>query len=214
MAIERTLGETPADFELVRREPLYKGFFRLERFHVRHRLFAGGWTETFMREVFVRHEASVILLFDPAREVIVMAEQFRAPAAARTGNPWLLELVAGLIDKDETPEDVARREAVEEAGCEVGAIVPIARYLPSPGGSDEFVHLFLGIVDSAGVGGIHGLPEEHEDIRVHLVPLAEVRTLLESGQINNAATLIALQWLLLNRDRIGTLAAAAASGAS
>lgn len=198
-----------ADCELAAREPLYSGFFRLERFRVRHRLFAGGWTETFSREVFVRHEAAVALLYDPARERVVMIEQFRAPAIGKVANPWLLELVAGLIDKDESPEEVARREAQEEAGCSVGALLPIARYLPSPGGSDEFVHLFLGIVDSEGLGGIHGLPGEHEDIRVHLVPLAEARALLDGGGINNAATLIALQWLLLNQGRLPALLAAA-----
>lgn len=206
-----------ADAELVEREPLYRGFFRLERFRVRHRLFAGGWSETYAREVFVRHEAAVVLLFDPARDVVVMIEQFRAPAMAhgpdRVASPWLLELVAGLVDKHhEKPEDVARREAVEEAGCEILALLPIARYLPSPGGSDEFVHLFLGLVDSEGVGGIHGLPDEHEDIRVHLVPFADARALLETGRIGNAATLIALQWLLLNRSRVAALAAAAEAG--
>lgn len=198
-----------ADCELAAREPLYSGFFRLERFRVRHRLFAGGWTETFAREVFVRHEAAVALLYDPPRERVVMIEQFRAPAIGKVANPWLLELVAGLIDKDESPEEVARREAQEEAGCTVGALLPIARYLPSPGGSDEFVHLFLGIVDSEGLGGIHGLPDEHEDIRVHLVPLAGARDMLDAGRINNAATLIALQWLLLNHGRLPALLAAA-----
>lgn len=206
--ITQDLGH--GDCELVAREPLYTGFFRLERYRVRHRLFAGGWTETFNREVFVRHEAAVVLLFDPARDVVVMIEQFRAPAIGKVANPWLLELVAGLVDKDnETAAEVARREAVEEAGCDILALLPIAAYLPSPGGSDEFVHLFLGIVDSEGVGGIHGLPDEHEDIRVHLVTLAQARALLDSGRFNNAATLIALQWLLLNRARIPALVAAA-----
>lgn len=200
---------TATDAELLEREPLYRGFFRLERWHVRHRLFDGGWTGTFQREVFVRHEASVVLLFDPARDRLVMVEQFRAPALGRVANPWLLELVAGLIDKDESPAEVACREAVEEAGCTVQALLPIARYLPSPGGSDEFVHLYLGVVDSEGVGGIHGLDDEHEDIRVHLVPLAEVPALLASGQVNNAASLIALQWLLLNRVRLPELLAQA-----
>lgn len=211
MAIDQPF--TDADCELVAREPLYSGFFRLERYRVRHRLFAGGWTETFNREVFVRHEAAVVLLFDPARDVVVMIEQFRAPAIGKVANPWLLELVAGLLDKDESPAEVARREAVEEAGCDILALLPIASYLPSPGGSDEFVHLFLGLVDSDGVGGIHGLPEEHEDIRVHCVPLAEARQLLERGHIRNAATIIALQWLLLNRERVPALAAAAEAGA-
>lgn len=190
------------DAELVARETLYKGFFRLERWKVRHRLFAGGWTETFAREVFVRHDAVVALLFDPRRDILVMIEQFRAPAVGKVDSPWLLELVAGLIDKDESPEEVARREAVEEAGATVGELIPIARYLPSPGASDEFVHLFCALVDSEGLGGIHGLPDEHEDILVHRVPFTEVPSLLTTGRINNAATLIALQWLMLNRARL------------
>lgn len=204
---------TGTDVELPERELLYSGFYRLERFHVRHRLFAGGWSNLYKREVFVRHEASVVLLFDPARDAVVLIEQFRAPALGKTETPWMLELVAGLIDKDnETPEEVARREAVEEAGCDVLALIPIARYMPSPGGSDELVHLYLGIVDSEGVGGLHGLEEENEDIRVHVVSLTTVRTLLDAGRFNNAATLIALQWLLLNRTRIPALAAAAEAG--
>lgn len=205
-----------ADAELVACEPLYQGFFRLERYRIRHRLFAGGWSETHAREVFVRHEAAVVLLFDPARDVLVMIEQFRAPALGlapdKVASPWLLELVAGLLDKDESPENVARREAVEEAGCDILTLLPIARYMPSPGGSNEFVHLFVGLIDSTGVGGIHGLADEHEDIQVHLLPFAEVPALLAAGRINNAATLIALQWLLLNRRQLDTLATAAQAG--
>lgn len=210
--IEQPLGSD--DCEIISREPLYTGFFRLEKFHVRHRRFAGGWIGPFTREVFVRHEAAVVLLFDPARDVVVMIEQFRAPAVGRVDNPWLLELVAGLLDKDEPAEEVARREAVEEAGCDILALLPIARYMPSPGACDELVHLFVGIIDSEGVGGLHGLPDEHEDIRVHCVPFAEARTLLETGRVNNAATIIALQWLVLNRERLPALAAAAGAGAS
>ncbi|MFZ5723721.1 MAG: NUDIX domain-containing protein [Pseudomonadota bacterium] len=209
--IEQPFGR--ADVELLERVPLYRGFYRLERYRVRHRLFAGGWSEAYDREVFVRHEAAVVLLFDPQRDVVVMIEQFRAPAIGKADTPWMLELVAGLIDKDhESPDEVARREAVEEAGCEVLSLVPIVRYMPSPGGSDEIVHLYLGLVDSEGVGGVHGLEDEHEDIRAHRVPLATVRTLLDTGSINNAATIIALQWLLLNRARIPALTAAAEAG--
>lgn len=196
------------DVEVVARESLYRGFYCMERWHLRHRLFGGGWTGVFTREVFVRHQAAVVLLFDPARDLVVMIEQFRAPAIGRVATPWLMELVAGLVDKDgEDPADVARREAVEEAGCEVRRLLPICSYLPSPGGSDEYVWLYLGIIDSEGVGGIHGLPGEHEDIRVHRVPLAEARRRLEAGEVNNAASIIALQWLLLNRERLPALLA-------
>ncbi len=211
MSIKQPFAAT--DCELVVREPLYQGFFRLERFKVRHRLFAGGWTELFNREVFVRHEAAVVLLFDSARDVVVMIEQFRAPAIGKVDNPWLLELVAGLVDKqNEDPADVARREAVEEAGCTIGTLLPIARYLPSPGACDEVVHLFLGLVDSEGLGGVHGLAEENEDIRVHCVPLEAARAMLDAGRICNAATIIALQWLFLKRAQLPALVAAAERG--
>lgn len=209
--IERTLGA--ADCEISKREPLYNGFFRMEKFHVRHRRFAGGWIGPFTREVFVRHEAAVVLLFDPARDVVVFIEQFRAPAVGKVENPWMLELVAGLLDKGEPADEVVRREAVEEAGCEVLALMPIARYMPSPGACDELVHLYVGLVDSEGIGGLHGLPEEHEDIRVHCLTFAETRALHDRGAIENGAALIAVQWLLLNRDRIPALAAQAGAGA-
>ena len=106
----------------------------------------------------------------------------------------------GIIGEGEAPEAVARREAQEEAGCEILDLVPVCHYLASPGGSSETVRLFCGRVDSRGLGGIHGLPEEHEDIRVEAVPFAEARARLEAGRIGNAPTIIALQWLILNRE--------------
>ncbi|PZQ37353.1 MAG: ADP-ribose diphosphatase, partial [Ectopseudomonas oleovorans] len=133
---------------------------------------------------------------------VVLIEQFRVGAMDKADNPWLLELVAGLIDKDEEPEEVARREAVEEADLILGPLWPITQYFPSPGGSDEFVHLFLGRCDSSGAGGVHGLPEEGEDIRVHVMPLADALAAVRDGRINNAASIIALQWLALNRDEV------------
>lgn len=191
-----------ADVEVVEREECFRGFYKLDRLHLRHRLFAGGMGKLINRELFVRHDAVCVLPYDPRRDEVVLIEQFRVGALDKSATPWLLELVAGLIDKDEQPEEVARREAVEEAGLTLGALWPVCAYYPSPGGSDERVHLFVGRCDSVGAGGIHGLEEEGEDIRVHVLPFEDALARVRDGRIDNAASIMALQWLALNRDEV------------
>lgn len=190
------------DVEVVEREACFRGFYKLDRVHLRHRLFAGGMGKLINRELFVRHDAVCVLPYDPQRDCVVLIEQFRIGALDKSVNPWLIELVAGLIDKDEQPEEVARREAVEEAGLELAELWPLSQYYPSPGGSDERVHLYVGRCDSRGAGGVHGLEEEGEDIRVLVWSLDEALAALEDGRIDNAASIIALQWLALNRDKV------------
>lgn len=190
------------DVEILEREACFRGFYRLDRLHLRHRQFSGEMGPQLSRELFVRHDAVCVLPYDPQRDTVVLIEQFRVGALEKSANPWLLELVAGLIEQDEQPEQVAHREASEEAGLSLGALWPIAQYYPSPGGSDERVHLFIGRCDSEGVGGVHGLAEEGEDIRVHVWPLEDALDAVKDGRIDNAASIIALQWLALNRAEI------------
>ena len=190
------------DVEVVEREACFRGFYQLDRLHLRHRLFAGGMGKLINRELFVRHDAVCVLPYDPQRDCVVLIEQFRIGALDKSANPWLIELVAGLIDKDEQPEEVARREAVEEAGLELAELWPLTQYYPSPGGSDERVHLYVGRCDSRGAGGVHGLEEEGEDIRVLVWSLDEALAALDDGRIDNAASIMALQWLALNRDKV------------
>lgn len=190
------------DVEVVEREACFRGFYQLDRLHLRHRLFAGGMGKLINRELFVRHDAVCVLPYDPQRDCVVLIEQFRVGALDKSVNPWLIELVAGLIDKDEQPEEVARREAVEEAGLALAELWPLTQYYPSPGGSDERVHLYVGRCDSRGAGGVHGLEEEGEDIRVLVWSLDEALAALDDGRIDNAASIIALQWLALNRDKV------------
>lgn len=191
-----------ADVEVLQREICFKGFYRLDRLHLRHRQFAGGMGPQLSRELFVRHDAVCVLPYDPQRDSVVLLEQFRVGAMDKSANPWLLELVAGLIDKDEQPEEVAHREAEEEADLQLTALWPITQYYPSPGGSDERVHLYVGRCSSEGVGGVHGLAEEGEDIRVHVWPLEDALQAVKDGRIDNAASIIALQWLALNRAEV------------
>lgn len=189
----------PADVERRDDECLYQGFFRMERRHLRHRLFNGGWSDEVVREVHIRHDAVGVLLYDVERDAVVLVEQIRAGALDDPESPWKLEVVAGLIENGDDPADVARREAMEEAGCDVGELYELYTYYPSPGACNERVRLYCGLVDTLGVGGVHGLDEENEDIQVHIVPYPQLTRLVEAGRLDNAMTLIAYQWLARER---------------
>lgn len=186
---------TNADVELIERRCLHQGFFRLEEIHLRHRLFEGGWSGEVVREIHRRYDAVGVLLYDVERDAVVLIEQFRAGALDDSVSPWKLEVVAGLVKEGETPADVARRESLEEAGCKVNELIELFGYYPSPGACDEWVTLFCALVDSRGLGGVHGLDEENEDIRVHVLPFLQARELLRGGRLDNAMCLIAFQWL-------------------
>lgn len=196
------LHSEPKTVEIVQREQCFKGFYRLDKLRLRHELFDGGMSREITRELFVRHDAVCVLPYDPQRDEVVLIEQFRVGALGKSSNPWLIELVAGLIDKDEEPEQVAHREAEEEAGLTFSALWPMTRYFPSPGGSDEFVHLFLGRCSTEQAGGVHGLEEEGEDIRVQVWSFEDALQAVRDGRIGNAASIIALQWLALNRAEV------------
>jgi len=190
------------DFEIIATEVAFQGFFRIERYRLRHRLFSGAWSGELVRELFERGHAAAVLPYDPVRDEVVLIEQFRIGALHAPGGPWLLEIVAGMMESEETADEVVRREAQEEAGCRIEALVPIFEYLVSPGGTSERISLFCGKVDARSVGGVHGCSAEGEDIRATAVGLDEALAMLASGRINSASPIIALQWLSLNRDRL------------
>jgi ADP-ribose pyrophosphatase len=145
---------------------LFEKYFRLDEYSISHELFAGGNSPVFTREIFERGVVVAVLPYDPRRGKVVLIEQFRAGAIDDADGPWLVECVAGVIDAGESERQVALRECVEEAGCNIERLETISNYYVSPGGTSEHCSLFCGIVDSEGVGGIHGLSHEHEDIRV------------------------------------------------
>lgn len=193
---------TRDDVEIVRREEMYKRFFRVEKIFLRHKLFEGGWGKEIGRELFIRGNAVAVVLYDPKRDQIALVEQFRIGAMNEPNGPWLFEVVAGMIEQGESPEDVARRELLEEANISPYAMEAICDYLSSPGGTDEKLYLFCGLCDLTNAGGVYGLPEESEDIRVHVFAAEEVLGSIYSGSFNNAAAIICLQWLHMNRDRL------------
>ncbi|WP_318517677.1 ADP-ribose diphosphatase [Photobacterium leiognathi] len=191
------------DVDILAKETVYQGFFKMVKYRFRHKLFAGGWSGEISREMFERGHAAALLPYDPITDEVVLIEQFRIGAMAGGCEPWQLEIVAGMNDhQDESAEDVVKREAVEEAGLTVAELEKVTRYLSSSGGCSEMLDIFVGTVDSTQAGGIHGLEEESEDIRVHVVSREQAYEWVESGKIENAASIIALQWLQLNYSRL------------
>ena len=189
-------------FEIVDQQITYQGFFRVEKFRLKHTLFAGGWSGTISRELFVRGDCVAVLLYDPDLDKVVLIEQFRAGALLKPEPAWLIEIVAGAIEAGETAEAVAHREALEEAGCVIEDLFEINRFYTTPGCSAEWLTLFCGIVDSSKAAGIHGLEDEDEDILVRVVDFADAYRMVENGDINSAIPIIALQWLALNKQKV------------
>ena len=181
---------------------VYQGYFRIDRYLVRHRTFAGGWTGTVSREIFERGHAVGVLPYDPVLDRVVLIEQYRTGALAAGRDPWLVEIVAGIIEPGETPADVAARETQEEAGGVILDLLPIVDVLVTPGGSSETMQLFCGKVDSSSIGGFHGLEEENEDIRVFTLSVDEALDWVKTGRISNAIAVIALYWLALEHKNL------------
>lgn len=195
--------ETMRSYELVEDAPIYEGFFSLRRMKFRHTLYAGGWSETVTRELFHRSSCVAVVPYDPVRDTVVLIEQIRVGAMkANAHDPWLLEIVAGAIEEGESPDEVAHRETLEEAGCELKELIRIGEFFTTPGGCSEKITLYCGIVDSEGLGGVHGLDEEHEDILVSVVGFDDAMNLLNTGRVESAIPIIGLQWLALNRERL------------
>ena len=190
------------DVEIQSDEVLFSGFFQVRGLTLRHRLFSGGWSAPMKRELFWRDNATCVLPYDPDRDEVVLIEQFRAGAVGRDVSPWLLEIVAGINEQNDSAQTTALREAREEAGLELRELEAICDYLVSPGGTNELVHLYGASVDASQAGGIHGLADENEDIRVRPMAFHDAMEALRSGRIWNAPAIMSLQWLALNRERL------------
>lgn len=190
------------DVEVLHREPVYQGFFKTTVLQLRHRLFQGGWSPVIKRELVDRGHAVAVLPYDPERDQIVTLEQFRVGALATSTTPWLIELVAGMVDAGETAAAVARRELQEEAGLTATELTRATSYLSSPGGLTERITIYMARVDASRAVDFGGLASESEDIKVRVLPRTEVLQLLSDGHIDNAASVIGLQWLALNLSQL------------
>jgi len=187
-------------YELLEHGNIYQGFFRLDVRTVRHERFNGGELEI-RREYMERGDAVVVVLYDPRRDEVLLIEQFRIGPTARDDNPWLIEVVAGMLHPDEDPLDCARRECIEEAGYEPTSLSLINEYYPSPGGCSERILIYIGEIDAGkpvGQGG--GLESEHEDIRVFWVKREEALAMIRDGRINSSGPMLALLLAFQNRS--------------
>jgi ADP-ribose pyrophosphatase len=199
---------TPAfrkdDVEIIEKQRSYQGFLKIDKYLLRIRRYEGGWSTAFHREVLLRHPGVGLLLYDPDQDKVLLVEQFRAGCLDDDKNgPWALELVAGMVDKEgETAEAVAIREAHEEAGVDVGKLLWICKYYNSPGGSNEQLSIYCAGFDANIAGGIFGVDAEHENIRTMVLGRNEAMAAIQSGRINNAMSIIALQWLELNLQSV------------
>lgn len=190
------------DVKVKEKAPLYQGFLSVYRYSLQHRLFSGEWSPVIERELMERGNAVVVIPYDPVRDEFVVVEQFRVGALNDKNGPWLFEFVAGMFDADESAEEVAVREMEEEAGLKAKRLIYATSYYSSPGGTNEKLTIYIAEVDSQSAAAYGGVPEEDEDIRVHAIPRERVMTMLEREEINNAASVIGLQWLLLHRDKV------------
>ncbi|MGD8588151.1 MAG: NUDIX domain-containing protein [Chromatiales bacterium] len=189
-------------FELIDKKRVYNGFLKINRYRLRHDLYQGGRCQEIVRERMEELQASSVLLYDPLLDRVVLIEQFRIGALDQPGNPWVVETVGGYLGAGESPEEVARREALEEADCTIQQLEPICSFMVSPGISVDRIHLFCGLVDASHAGGVHGLDHEGEDIRVLVMDADQAIGELYDGRMNSTSVIIALQWLTLRRDEL------------
>ncbi len=189
-------------YKILHQSTAYNGFFKIEKLKIQHDKFTGGQIEPQVREVFERGQAAAVIPYDPIRDEIIWIEQFRPGALQADINPWIIETIAGIIEQDETPEEVIIRESIEEAGCHIQNIEKIASYLVSPGGTSEVIHLFCAKADTKNIEKHHGLIDEGEDIRTHVLSFANSVKWYKSGKLNSATPMLAMQWFILNRDRL------------
>jgi len=192
-------------WSVINKKVLYQGFFKLIGVDLKHDLFDGGESDQLTRELMDRGHAVAVLPYDPVRDEVVLIEQFRIGASDDPSGPWLLETIAGIMEEGESAEELVHREAEEEAGCKVTDLISLYRYYSTPGSSNEQIEVFMARTDTTDVGGIHGIDEEGEDIRVHVISSHTAFDWLDQGRINTAVTIIALQWFRMNRDRIRQL---------
>jgi len=190
-----------ADIEINSDNSVYDGFYQITQLELRHRCFSGEWSAWLTREQIRRADAAAVLLWDPRADKIVMIEQFRVGLVGTKQSPWMLEVVAGLIDSDETPEQTVRREAQEEAGYDISALHALGQFYNTPGGFTEKTHLFCGEIKAREKGDRRGLAHDHEDILTHVIDAGAVISALETGNlITSASTMIALLWLKEKRN--------------
>jgi ADP-ribose pyrophosphatase len=189
------------DWEIHKKKLAYDGHFKLTKYELSHEKYDGESTQVLQRELVGRNDAVAMVAYDPITDEIVLVEQFRVGAMGEE-QPWLIEIVAGLIDEGESPEQVSIRESQEEIGCTPSELIKIAGFYTSPGGNSEWIHLYIGKISVDELAESGGLDEEGEDIKIIVVPASDVPYMLSTGEVRSAIAIIGLQWFVMNRENI------------
>ena len=210
MSIVERPSYTSKDVEVTSRESLFRGFIQVEKVSLRHRLFnQPEYTHVLQRELVHRPEAAGVLLYNDQRQQFALIEQFRVGAINDAYSPWQLEIIAGVLDGNETPESCIRRETLEESGCTINHVQHLFSFYPSAGACSEIFHLYVAETDLPSEGGVFGMSDEGENILLHLFDYSEISTLLSQGRLRNAPVIMALQWLsqhittIIKSDEVG-----------
>lgn len=184
------------DLNIDSREPLYQGFIQLERVQLRHRLFnQNNYSPLIQRELIKRKQAAGVLIYDDQQQKFALIEQFRIGAMDDAESPWQLEIIAGVLDGDESPETCIQRESIEESGCEIELLEHLFTFYPSAGACNEIFHLYSAQANLPNEGGVFGMPEEGENIKLHIIEYHLLDDLLQNKRLRNAPIIMALQWL-------------------
>ncbi len=196
MNIIRQATYNSDEVKIQSREYLFRGFIQVEKVSLQHRLFnQTEYTPILQRELIHRPEAAGVLIYDDAQQKFALIEQFRVGAIDDSDSAWQLEIIAGVLDGDESPESCIRRESLEESGCEIDELEHLFSFYPSAGACSELFHLYSAQAHLPEQGGVFGMPDEGENIQLHLIDYSEVTHLLSNGRLRNAPVIMALQWL-------------------
>lgn len=196
MNIIRQATYNSDEVKIQSREYLFRGFIQVEKVSLQHRLFnQTEYTPVIQRELIHRPEAAGVLIYDDAQQKFALIEQFRVGAMDDSDSAWQLEIIAGVLDGDESPESCIRRESLEESGCEIDELQHLFSFYPSAGACSELFHLYSAQANLPEQGGIFGMPDEGENIQLHLIDYSEIKNLFTNGRLRNAPVIMALQWL-------------------
>ncbi|RKG32546.1 NUDIX domain-containing protein [Acinetobacter guerrae] len=184
------------DVKIHSREYVFRGFVKIEKISLQHRMFnQNNYIQEIQRELIQRKTAAGVLLYNDAQQKFALIEQFRVGAVDDSDSPWQLEIIAGVLDGDESPETCIRRESLEESGCQIDELEHLFSFYPSAGACSEVFHLYAAQTDLPEHGGVHGVADEGENIQLHIFDYTQLEPLFRYGRLKNAPVIMALQWL-------------------
>ncbi len=175
---------------------VFDGFFKLDEAEVSYERFDGRMSDRLRRLSLERGDSVAAIIYNRDSRKALFVNQFKYPTYEK-GPGWIMETVAGMIDKGETPEAAMRREVLEEMGYTVESLEHIATFYVSPGGSSERIILFYAEVSGqSSTSSTGGLEPEGEDIQTVEISLNDLEGLLTTRSVQDAKTIVAIQWLL------------------